>query len=294
MARPYPVAMAIKIAILGDIVGTPGRQAVAAAIPVLREQHGARLVIANAENAADGSGLTPTLYNKLKDAGLDGMTLGDHAFRKNQIYATLDSAGDLIRPYNLPNKARGKGVMTLDTTDDAGKPCAVRIVTIIGQLFMTNMRGSDMFKAIDEAIALRTPGDKPTITLVEVHGEVTSEKVAMGWHLNGRAACVFGTHTHVPTADHRLLPPPNAEDLSIPGEPWVGAGRTAYITDLGMSGPYNSVLGRRADRVVRHLTTGMPTAFDVAEGDARACGLLITADPSTGLATAIERIELPL
>ena len=287
--------MAIKIAYLGDIVGTAGRQAAAAAADALREHHGADFIIANAENAADGSGLTPTLYNKLKEAGIDGMTLGDHAFRKNQIYASLDSADDLIRPLNLPDKARGKGVMTLVRQGADGKPVGLRVITLIGQLFMTNMRGSDMFKAIDELLALPpTPGMPPnTVTIVEVHAEATSEKVAMGWHLNGRVAAVFGTHTHVPTADARLLPTPNAEDISIPGEPWIGKGRTAYITDLGMTGPYDSVLGRRADRVVKHLTSGMPTAFDVADGNPIASGIIVTADPATGLATAIERIEVP-
>ncbi|MEO0474391.1 MAG: TIGR00282 family metallophosphoesterase [Planctomycetota bacterium] len=282
--------MPIKIAILGDIVGTAGRQAASAAAQALRKQHGAHVVLANAENAADGSGLTPTLYNKLKEAGIDGMTLGDHAFRKQQIYATLDSAPDLIRPLNLPSKARGKGVMHLTTTDDQGKACTIRVVTLIGQLFITNMRGSDAFKAIDELLSQPEPDN--CITIVEMHAEATSEKIAMGWHLNGRAACVFGTHTHVPTADERLLPKPTPDDLSIPGEPWIGKGATAYITDLGMTGPYDSVLGRRADRVVKHLTTGMPTAFDVAEGNKRACGVLITADPSSGLATAIQRLDL--
>lgn len=285
--------MPIKIAILGDIVGTAGRQAAISAAAALREQHGAHCILANAENAADGSGLTPTLYNKLKDAGIDGMTLGDHAFRKNQIYATLDSATDIIRPLNLPAKARGKGVMHLATKDDQGSPVTVRVVTLIGQLFMNNMRGSDAFKAIDELLAQPARNEK-TITLVEMHAEATSEKVAMGWHLNGRVACVFGTHTHVPTADHRLLPKPNAEDISIPGEPWLGRGATAYVTDLGMTGPYDSVLGRRADRVVKHLTTGMPAMFDCADGNPRARGVLLTADPATGLATDIEPIDLAL
>lgn len=283
--------MPIKIAILGDIVGTAGRQAAISAAATLREEHGANVVLANAENAADGSGLTPTLYNKLKDAGIDGMTLGDHAFRKNQIYATLDTANDLIRPINLPQKARGKGVMHLKVKDDQGKPVTVRVVTLIGQLFINNMRGSDAFKAIDELLAQPAPDD--TITIVEMHAEATSEKVAMGWHLNGKVACVFGTHTHVPTSDERLLPKPNAEDFSIPGEPWIGKGSTAYITDLGMTGPYDSVLGRRADRVVKHLTTGMPAAFDCADGNPRARGILLTADPNSGLATAIQRIDLP-
>ena len=286
--------MAIRIAILGDIVGTAGRQAACAAAVTLRERYGVRLIVANAENAADGSGLTPSLYTKLKEAGIDGMTLGDHAFRKQQIYPTLDSATDLIRPHNLPPKARGRGVMILRATDDNGRPCAVRVITLIGQLFITNMRGSDAFKAIDELLAGHAPADVPTITLVEMHAEATSEKVAMGWHLNGKVACVFGTHTHVPTADARLLPTPSAEDMSIPGEPWIGSGRTAYISDLGMTGPYDSVLGRRADRVVKHMTTAMPAAFDVAEGNPRACGIILTADPSTGLATAIERVELPI
>jgi len=286
--------MPIKTAILGDIVGTAGRQAAINAAATLRQQHGAHIILANAENAADGSGLTPTLYNKLKDAGIDGMTLGDHAFRKNKIYATLDTATDLIRPINLPSKARGKGVMHLPATDDQGKPCTIRVVTLIGQLFMNNMRGSDAFKAIDELLAQPTPtSGGNTITIVEMHAEATSEKVAMGWHLNGRVACVFGTHTHIPTADERLLPKPNAEDMSIPGQPWIGRGSTAYITDLGMTGPYDSVLGRRADRVVKHLTTAMPAAFDCAEGNPRARGILITADPNSGLATAIERIDLP-
>lgn len=286
--------MPIKIAILGDIVGTAGRQAATAAAKTLRQQHGTHIILANAENAANGSGITPEIYNKLKDAGIDGMTLGDHAFRKNQIYATLDTADDLIRPFNLPSKARGKGVMHLKANDDQGKPCTIRVVTLIGQLFINNMRGSDAFQAINEVLTqpASSAGGK-VITIVEMHAEATSEKVAMGWHLNGKVACVFGTHTHVPTADERLLPKPNAEDISIPGEPWVGRGSTAYITDLGMTGPYDSVLGRRADRVVKHLTTGMPAAFDCADGDPRARGILITVDTNSGLATAIERIDLP-
>lgn len=282
--------MALKIAILGDIVGTAGRQAITAAIPALRNELGANLILANAENAANGSGLTPEIYRKLKDAGVDGMTLGDHAFRKQQIYATLENAPDLIRPINLPDKARGKGCMTLTATDDAGNAIPVHVITLIGQLFMTNMRGSDAFAAIDRQLELLK--NKPGVVIVEMHAEATSEKVAMGWHLNGRAACVFGTHTHVPTADARLLPVPGT-DPSLPGSPWIGKGRTAYITDLGMTGPYDSVLGRQVDRVVKHLTTGMPAAFDVAEGGQQACGVLVTIDPASRLATAIERIELP-
>lgn len=282
--------MPIKIAILGDIVGTAGRQAITAAIPTIRNDLGAHLIIANAENSANGSGITPEIYRKLKDAGVDGITLGDHAFRKQQIYATLNEP-DIIRPINLPDKAKGRGCMTLMATDESGKPVAVHVVTLIGQLFMTNMRGSDAFAAIDAQLdKLRS---MPGVVLVEMHAEATSEKVAMGWHLNGRAACVFGTHTHIPTADARLLPKPG-EDPTLPGNPWLGVGRTGYITDLGMTGPYDSVLGRQADRVVKHLTTGMPAAFDVAEGGSRTCGVLVTIDPASRLATAIERIDIPM
>jgi hypothetical protein len=285
--------MALKIAILGDIVGVPGRQAAAAAVPVLRGQHGAHLVLANAENAANGSGLTPELYRKLRDAGIDGMTLGDHAFRKQQVYTTLEAEPDLIRPYNLPAKARGRGVMTLAATDDAGATHRVHVVTLIGQLFMNTMRGSDPYAAADQVVNAIRADDPRAIVLVEIHAEATSEKVAMGWHLNGRAACVFGTHTHVPTADARLLPTP-ADDDSVPGRPWVGAGRTAYITDLGMTGPYDSVLGRRADRVLKHMTTSLPAAFDVAEGKGTARGVLVEVDPASGLALGIETVSLPV
>ncbi|MEM9416036.1 MAG: TIGR00282 family metallophosphoesterase [Planctomycetota bacterium] len=283
--------MTLKIAILGDIVGVPGRQAASAAVPVLREQHGAHLVLANAENAANGSGLTPELYRKLSDAGLDGFTLGDHAFRKQQIYPTLDAEPNIIRPVNLPAKARGKGVMTLSATDSAGKQHAVHVVTLIGQLFMTTMRGSDPYAAADRVVSDIKTKDPNAIVIVEIHAEATSEKVAMGWHLNGRAACVFGTHTHVPTADARLLPTPQ-DDESIPGKPWLGVGRTAYITDLGMTGPYDSVLGRRADRVVKHMTTSLPAAFDVAEGEGTARGIVVEVDPNSGLAVAIESVAI--
>ena len=284
--------MTLRIAILGDIVGVPGRQAAAAAVPVLRERDGVHLVVANAENAANGSGLTPELYRKLRDAGVDGMTLGDHAFRKQQIYPTLEAEPNIIRPANLPAKARGRGVMALAADDDQGKPHTVHVITLIGQLFMNTMRGSDPYAAADRLVDEIRRQDPRAIVLVEIHAEATSEKVAMGWHLNGRAACVFGTHTHIPTADARLLPAPG-EDESLPGKPWLGTGRTAYVTDLGMTGPYDSVLGRRADRVVKHMTTALPAAFDVAEGRGTARGVIVTVDPASGLATGIEPVVMP-
>lgn len=285
--------MTLKIAILGDIVGAAGRRAATAAVPVLREKYGAHLVVFNAENAANGSGLTPELYRKLCDAGVDGMTLGDHAFRKQQIYPTLESETNIIRPANLPAKARGQGTMTLTATDEAGKDWPVHFITIIGQLFMNTMRGSDPYACANRLIAAYKKKNPNAIVIVEIHAEATSEKVAMGWYLNGQAACVFGTHTHIPTADARLLPLPQ-EDESLPGSPWLGIARTAYITDLGMTGSYDSVLGRRADRVVKHMTTSLPAAFDVAEGNARARGVIVEIDTKSGLSTSIELVDLPV
>jgi metallophosphoesterase (TIGR00282 family) len=268
--------MPIRVAILGDIVGRPGRLAVAQIVPVLRQQHRCDLVIANAENAANGSGLTPELYDKLCDAGVDGMTLGDHAFRKDKIVPTLERVGNLIRPINLPTGAAGRGVMKLSA--GPGKP-NVYVITLLGHLFIMPVP-NDPFEAIDRALA-SLPEPNP-IVIVEIHAEATSEKQAMGWHLNGRASVVFGTHTHVQTADERILPA-NPEN-------GPSGGGTAYITDLGMCGPMDSVLGRRIDRVLKHMTTSMPAPFDVAEADPCVRGIVVEIDERTRMTTSIERI----
>ncbi|MEM1028437.1 MAG: TIGR00282 family metallophosphoesterase [Planctomycetota bacterium] len=281
----------MRIAYLGDIVGTPGRQALTQQVSVLRETHGADLIIANAENIANGSGITPEQYKKLCAAGVDGMTLGDHAFRKQQIKNTLNDAPNLIRPINLPVRAWGKGYMRLASPAE-GSPDVV-VVMVMCRLFMNSVQADDPFAAIDRFLeSLEKQGGEPPIVIVEIHGEATSEKVAVGWHANGRVAAALGSHTHVPTADHRILPSPGS-DLSLPGTPRSHAGGTAYITDLGMTGPQDSVLGRRVDRVVHHMSTGLPAAFDVAEGNPIVQGVLINIDPATRLATAIERIALP-
>ncbi|MEM9915618.1 MAG: TIGR00282 family metallophosphoesterase [Planctomycetota bacterium] len=283
----------MRIAYLGDIVGTPGRQALTQQASVLREQHGADLIIANAENIANGSGITPEQYKKLCAAGVDGMTLGDHAFRKQQIKNTLNDASNLIRPINLPGRAWGKGYMRLASATE-GSPDVV-VVMVMCRLFMNSVQADDPFAAIDRFLeSLEKQGGEPPIVIVEIHGEATSEKVAIGWHANGRVAAVLGSHTHVPTADHRILPSPGS-DLSLPGtpRPHSGGGGTAYVTDLGMTGPQDSVLGRRVDRVVHHMSTGLPAAFDVAEGNPVVQGVLVDIDPATRLATAIERIALP-
>ncbi|MEM8738483.1 MAG: TIGR00282 family metallophosphoesterase [Planctomycetota bacterium] len=279
----------MRIAFLGDVVGTPGRMALTQQLPVLREAHRAELVIANVENTANGSGITPEQVRKLRDAGLDGMTLGDHAFRKQQIKATLSEAEDLIRPINLPGRAWGRGWMRRPWPGGGGPD--VVVVTVMGRLFMNSVQADDPFAALDGFLDSLRSGP-PAVVIAEIHGEATSEKVAFGWHANGRVAAVVGSHTHVPTADARLLPSPG-RDGSLPGPAGLGAGGTAYVTDLGMTGPQDSVLGRRADRVVHHMTTGLPAAFDVAEGGPVVQGVLIDVDASSRRATAIERVALP-
>ncbi|MBB6429652.1 TIGR00282 family metallophosphoesterase [Algisphaera agarilytica] len=280
----------MRIAYLGDIVGTSGRQALTQQVKTLREQHGADLVIANAENIANGSGITPEQHKKLSAAGVDGMTLGDHAFRKQQIKNTLNTVDNLIRPINLPGQAWGKGYMRLPSPIEGGPD--VVVVMIMCRLFMNSVQADDPFAALDRFLeSLRS--QPPAIVIAEIHGEATSEKIAFGWHANGRVAAVLGSHTHVPTADHRILPSPGS-DPSIPGAPVPGLGKgTAYVTDLGMTGPQDSVLGRRVDRVVHHMSTGLPAAFDVAEGNPEVQGVLVDIDPVSRLATHIERVALP-
>ncbi len=292
----------MRIGYLGDIVGHPGRLAAAHAVKVMREERGVEVVIANAENAANGSGLTPELYKKFKDAGIDGMTLGDHAFKKQQIKHTLETAGDLVRAINWPRGCWGKGAMVVGPGADEGvtpgnqKRPGVHVVMVMGRLFMNAQQADDPFAAVDRYLESIAQVNPQPIVIVEVHAEATSEKVALGWHLNGRVAAVLGTHTHVPTADARVLPKPGAAgtDASIPGSPNPFPGGTAYCTDLGMTGPDDSVLGRRVDRVLKYMTTATPAPFDVAEGRPAAHGVILDIDERSGLSTAVERFDLPL
>ena len=282
--------MSLRIAVLGDIVGGPGCKAVSQKLPVLRERWAPNLVIANAENAANGSGLTPELYQKLCDRGIDAITLGDHVYKKKQIVRTLEREPNIIRPANLSAGAAGKRWMCIKpnaTNHSQGNDLpGVYVITVLGRIFMS-MPANDPFAAVDRI--LEELPERDPIVILEVHAEATSEKVAMGWHLNGRVTAVVGTHTHTPTADARILP----AQVDGTGRPHIGAGGTAYISDLGMTGPHDSVLGRRADRVVAHMTTNMPYPFDVAEGNPRVQGVVIDIDPNSRNAVAIERIDLP-
>jgi metallophosphoesterase (TIGR00282 family) len=196
------------------------------------------------------------------------VTLGDHAYKKLDIVPTMASSERLIRPANFASGAAGKGWTVVPTSSGV----QVGIVTVLGRIFMP-VPADDPFVAVDRALA--SFPKEVRVIVVEVHAEATSEKVALGHHLDGRATLVVGTHTHIPTADAKIL-----------------HNGTAYLTDAGMCGPYDSVLGRRKDRVLKYMTTTMPHPFDVATGDVRLCGVMVEADPATGRATRIERIEV--
>jgi metallophosphoesterase (TIGR00282 family) len=261
--------MPIRILALGDIVGRPGRQIVHQKLPgVVREQR-VDLVIANAENIAGGSGITQNLFNKLRSYGVDVITLGDHIYKKIDIIPMLQNSERVVRPANLSHNAVGR-THTVVTTN-AG--IQVGVFSVLGRIYMNNMPASDPFAAADEVLN-KLPGSV-RVCVCDVHAEATSEKVAMGHWLDGRVSLVVGTHTHIPTADAKLLP-----------------GGSAYVTDLGMCGPYDSVLGRRKDRVLKYMTTNMPAPFDVATHDVRLCGVVAEIDETTGRGISIERVEV--
>jgi metallophosphoesterase (TIGR00282 family) len=271
--------MPIKILCLGDIVGKPGRLAVQELLPKAIQERGIDFVVANAENAAGGSGLTPPIFEKILRTGVDVCTLGDHTFRKREVLPILERSERLIRPVNWPPMATGKG-LTIVTSRGGVK---IAVLNVMGRLHM-NPQMDDPFRAVDQLIA-KVPADVK-VKVLDFHAEVSSEKVAMGWYVAGRVSVCFGTHTHTPTADQKIL-------QGDPLAPWGGGGgTTAFVSDLGMCGPYDSVLGRRKDRVLKVMTTGMPFFFEVATGDPRMCGILATVDEVGGHALAVERLDL--
>ena len=241
--------MPLRILVLGDIVGRPGRQVVHQKLPQLVRERQIDLVVANAENIAGGSGITQNLFNKLRSYGVDVMTLGDHIYKKVDIVPTLQSSERVVRPANLSNEAAGRP-WTVVTTNSG---VAVAVFCVLGRIFMSHLPADDPFAAANRV--LKDLPENVRVCVCDVHAETTSEKVAMGHFLDGRVSFIVGTHTHIPTADAHILP-----------------GGSAYITDLGMCGPYDSVLGRRKDRVLKYMTTNMPSPFDVATHDVRLCG----------------------
>lgn len=260
--------MSVNILCVGDVVGRPGRYVLSQSLPKLIKDHEVECVICNAENAAGGSGLTPQLYEKFLRYGVDVITLGDHVFKRQDLIPILSTSNRVVRPANLPPTAPGRDWILYETRSGH----RIAVLTLLGRLYM-RFHADCPFRAVDSILAKIPPDVK--MVVVELHAEATSEKIAMGWHLDGRVSFLFGTHTHVATADERILP-----------------NGTAYITDLGMTGPHDSVLGRRKDRVLRTLITTVPTPFDVAEGDPRLCGALVRLDPATGRAEHVERISV--
>ena len=257
----------MRLLFLGDIVGLPGVTAVQRLLPALRQREGIDLVIANAENAAGGSGMTPRNFRQLRTAGVDLFTMGDHIYKKMDIAGVLDKEEQICKPANFPAEAPGRIVARTSTA--AGIPVAAFCV-----LGRTYMRPVDCpYKAADAALAALAGQVKCVI--VDIHAEATADKYLMAHYLKGRVSAVIGTHTHVQTADEQILP-----------------GGTAFLCDAGMTGPYDSILGRRIDRVLHTAVTFIPTAFDVAEGDPRLAGAVIDVDDATGQATAIRRLML--
>lgn len=266
--RPGSSLMLINLLCIGDVVGRPGRFVLSQALPGIVQQHDIHCVICNAENITNGSGLTPQLYEKLRRYGVDLITLGDHIYRKQEIIPILEKSDRIVKPANYPVSAPGRTFAVCETSLGP----KVGVLSLMGRLFMKPPTDCP-FKAADRVLT-QIPADVK-IVVADMHAEATSEKVAMGWYLDGRISALFGTHTHVPTADECILP-----------------GGTAYITDLGMTGPYDSVLGRRKDRVIRTLVTSIPAPFDVATDDARLSGIIVRVESTTGRAAHIERIQV--
>lgn len=257
----------MRILLIGDIVGKPGRQIVVRALPGLIQRESLDLVIANAENAAAGTGLTPAIYEELISAGVDGVTLGDHIYKRNEIIGTLESEENIVKPANYPPQAPGKDSMILTAKNGV----RVGVVSLMGRVFM---RPVDCPWAAADRVLSQLPADIKVI-VVDFHAEATSDKQLLARYLDGRVSAVLGTHTHVPTADECVLP-----------------GGAAFQCDVGMTGPYDSVLGRRVDRVLETTITFNPTHFDVATGDVRLCGAMVDVDPQTGRAISIRRVRI--
>lgn len=258
--------MVLNILTIGDIVGAPGRRILHRRLRRLRERLEVHCVVANAENVTNGSGISAHDAHELFHAGVDVITTGDHVWRRRDALPLVENDARIVRAANFTRAAPGRGHTVVEV---AG--VEVGVTHVIGRVFMPPI--DCPFAAVDAAV--QALGERTPIIVVDVHCEATSEKVALGRYLAGRVSVVFGTHTHVATADACVLP-----------------GGTGYITDVGMTGPYDSVLGRRTDRVLKKFTTGLPAVFEVAEGDVRIAGALFRVDRATGRCVAVERIEV--
>ncbi len=256
----------MNLLFIGDIFASPGRAMVAAHVRRLASAHNVKLIVANGENSAGGFGITPMIAEELFAHGIDVITTGNHVWDKKEIYEYLPRQERLLRPANYPDDLPGKGLVVVKA--DNGVPVAV--ISLQGRAHMPTT--DDPFRKIDQILASLDPEVK--VRFVDFHAELTSEKTAMGWYLDGRASAVIGTHTHVPTADTRILP-----------------GGTAYQTDAGMTGPYDSVIGVDKAIILRRFLTALPVRMEAARQGAELHGVLIDIDDRTGRAHSLQRIE---
>jgi 2',3'-cyclic-nucleotide 2'-phosphodiesterase len=258
----------VKLLFIGDVMGAPGQRVLAASLPALRKEMEADLVVCNAENVAQGCGVNGAGVRELLAAGVDVMTNGNHAWDKREAATFIGTEPRLMRPFNYPPGTPGTG-WSVFTTPSGHR---VGVLNLLGLVFM-HPHLSCPFSAADAALA-KKPADVK-IVLIDFHAEATSEKYALGWHVDGRVSALVGTHTHVPTADERVLP-----------------GGTAYISDVGMTGTYDSVIGLDTKKALRRFIQKMPERFDPAEGRATLCGVIIDIDETTGKSRSIRRVAV--
>jgi metallophosphoesterase (TIGR00282 family) len=257
----------MRFLLIGDIVGKPGYRFVERVLPGLRRREALDLVIANAENAAAGAGLTPKIYHRLLNAGVDCVTMGDHIYRRNEINPVLEHESKIVKPANFPPEAPGRDWSVVTAADGT----QVAVFNLLGRVFM---RPVDCPWKTAERVLGSLPQECRVIVL-DFHAEATSDKQLMGRYLDGRVSAVLGTHTHVPTADEQILPR-----------------GTAFQCDVGMTGPHQSILGREIDQVMETTLTFRPTIFHVAENDVRMHGSIVDVDPQTGRAISIRRLAV--
>lgn len=260
----------MNILCVGDIVGEPGREAVRWLLNDIKSEFNIDFTIVNAENSAGGAGLTPKIAKELLQLGCDVLTLGDHVWDQKEIEEYLKTTEQVLRPANFPEGAPGKGWVIRKSKSGA----KIGVVNLLGRVFMRHQVECPFrkLKSIVEEINRETPN-----IILDMHAETTSEKVAIGQYIDGQISAVFGTHTHIQTADERIL-----------------SRGTAYITDLGMTGPYDSVIGQNKESIINRFLSSMPIRFNVASEDVKLCGIVIDVDEKTGRARQITRLQRPL
>jgi metallophosphoesterase (TIGR00282 family) len=258
----------MKLLFVGDVIGKPGRRALQSQLPLLVDRHKADYVVVNVENAAGGFGVTPDVLAEIADLPIDCFTTGNHVWDKKEGVEILERNPRLLRPANYPDGNPGKGLYVGETA--AG--IKVATINLEGRVFMSNL--DCPFRMADRLLAGLPPDVK--VVFVDFHAEATSEKQAIGFYLDGRVSAVIGTHTHVPTADERILPK-----------------GTAFLTDVGMTGPYESIIGMRADKVLKRFLLQTHSSFEVAKRDVRLAGAVVDIDEETGRARGIERLLIP-